>query len=79
MTKQSIRETNHNLRRDETVPNRPRKDRSPDDFPEVERGSDHMPAAGPHASDQLTDYDKTPGSGALTERRVDGDADASTG
>jgi hypothetical protein len=78
MTKQSVRETKA-TRRDETVPDHPRRDRSPDDFPEVEARVADMPPEGPHASEHLIDEDKTPGTGALTERRVDGDADASTG
>lgn len=33
-----------------------------------------MPAAGPHARDQLTDHDKTPGTGSLPDKKQ-GEAD----
>lgn len=78
MAKQPIREADH-LRRDETLPEGLQRDRSPDDFPRQEGRSEEMPPEGPHASERLIDPDKTPGSGAFSERRTDGDADASTG
>jgi hypothetical protein len=38
-----------------------------------------LPPEGPHAREDLTDADKTPGTGALTERRSDREVDAATG
>jgi hypothetical protein len=38
-----------------------------------------MPPAGPHAKPELTDRDKTPGSGALPDETLDGDIDPGSG
>lgn len=74
MAKQSMPETNVDKGEQELRP------RSPDArTPEVRGRNDQMPPEGPHAREDLIDRSKTPGAGALTERRVDGDADASTG
>ena len=42
--------------------------------PETKSGS-AKPAAGPHAQEHLTDHEKTPGTGSLTDKRS-GDIDA---
>lgn len=34
----------------------------------ADAGKGRHPAAGPHAKDHLTDYDKTPGTGALPSK-----------
>lgn len=41
-----------------------------------EAQADRHPAAGPHAKDELTDYDKTPGTGSLPSK---GDREADVG
>ena len=64
MAKQSTHETNKDPLRDNEG---------------AEKFDRHVPPAGPHASEHLTDRDKTPGTGALTEERNDGDVDAATG
>lgn len=38
-----------------------------------------IPAAGPHAKDELTDEDKTPGAGVLPAMTIDGDVDPGAG
>jgi hypothetical protein len=38
-----------------------------------------LPPAGPHAKEELTNHDATPGAGALPEITSDDDVDAGTG
>jgi hypothetical protein len=44
-----------------------------------EAASELRPPAGPHARDQLTDLEKTPGAGSLPDGGKNGEADPGTG